>query len=143
MITTHTLPDEMAHIAFDVARYMRQRMLQKACGPTHIAQVHALLAIQSHPGMTMKELATTMHITSPSATTFVDRLVRLGHVKRLSDAMNRKLVRLHVTEKGQIALQEAMAERRKVLAEILSALSPSELLSLKSIMKKILTRSHH
>jgi DNA-binding MarR family transcriptional regulator len=138
---TNVLPvtDDIAQLTFDLGRCLRQKMLQCSDSGMHIPQMHALLFIQSHPGITMKELATMMRVTSPSATSFVDRLVKLGHVRRASDATNRKLVRLHLTEDGAESLKHTMADRRKMLLHILSVLSPADQESLKSIMQKLIT----
>ena len=132
--------DEIAKLTFDLGRCLRQKMLRSTEGCMHIPQMHALLFLQSQPGITMKELAEMLRVTSPSATTFVDRLVKLGHIRRARDATNRRLVRLHLTPAGAVALKKTMLQRRKILLEIVSVLSLSDQITLKSIMQKLLIR---
>lgn len=106
-----------------ISRMLRKRM---ACSmgdeDANFLQIHALMYIKEHEGMTMKELASHMQITSPSATSFVDRLVKLGWVERVTDAQNRKLVRLKVSKEGQLMLHTQMKARRDDMRSVLSLL---------------------
>lgn len=131
--------DDIAKLMFDLGRCLKQKTLQSPEGCMHMPQMHALLYIQSHPGITMKELAEMLRVTSPSATSFVDRLVKVGHVTRATDATNRRLVRLHITDAGAKSLEKTMSEHRKILFHILSVLSPADQVSLQSIMEKLIT----
>ncbi|TSC57258.1 MAG: MarR family transcriptional regulator [Candidatus Peregrinibacteria bacterium Greene0416_19] len=97
-------------------------------------QLHALFFIDQHPGVTMKEVAELLSVTSPSATSFIDRLVKLGWVERLQDERNRKLVRLRMTERGRSVVQEKMAEKRKSMRQLLEALSHVEQIQLRDIL---------
>jgi len=131
--------DDIAKLTFELGRCLKQKMLHTVDGCMHIPQMHALLYIQSHPGITMKELAEMLRVTSPSATSFVDRLVKIGHIKRATDVTNRRLVRLHITNAGAESLKKTMSEHRKILLHILSVLSPTDQESLRSIMQKLIT----
>lgn len=133
------ITDDIAKLTFDLGRCLKQKMLHNVDGCMHMPQMHALLYIQSHPGITMKELAEMLRVTSPSATSFVDRLVKIGHITRATDATNRRLVRLHITDAGAQSLEKTMSEHRKILFQILSVLSPADQVSLKSIMEKLIT----
>lgn len=131
--------DDIAKLVFDLGRCLKQKAFQGPDGCMHMPQMHALLYIQSHPGITMKELAEMLRVTSPSATSFVDRLVKAGHITRATDATNRRLVRLHITDAGAESLKKTMFEHRKILLQILSVLSPTDQLALRSIMQKLIT----
>lgn len=89
-------------------------------------QVHGMLAIAEHPGITMKELAEHLHVTSPSATSFADRLVKQQWVGRSTDATNRKLVRLTLLPKGRTALDRAVAEHSAVMRELFLLLTDED-----------------
>ncbi len=106
-----------------ISRMLRKRM---SCSmgdeDANFLQIHALMHIREHEGMTMKELASHMQITSPSATSFIDRLVKLGWVERVTDAENRKLVRLKVSKEGQLMLHTQMKARRDDMRSVLSLL---------------------
>lgn len=86
-------------------------------------QMHGLFIIAEHPNITMKELAEALHVTSPSATSFVDRLVKLKWVKRSADRKNRKLVRLSLKPAGTAALRTGMKQHSAMMHELFSLLS--------------------
>jgi MarR family transcriptional regulator, organic hydroperoxide resistance regulator len=111
-------------LTLDVSRYMRKRMcdpLESNKGPSML-QLHALIVIREHDGITMKQFAEGLQITGPTATTFVERLVRLGWVKRQRDRENRRLVRLKLTAAGVAIIRRMLEHRRKVMARVLSQL---------------------
>ncbi|MSR86879.1 MarR family transcriptional regulator, partial [Candidatus Peribacteria bacterium] len=66
------------------------------CG-ANLLHIHSLFLISEQEGLTMKEIAKSLHITSPSATSLVNRLVDMKWVGREHDTENRKLVRLRLT----------------------------------------------
>lgn len=137
--TIHDHPiDTLVQSVYELGRTLRQRMVSCDMGDLHMGQIHALLFVQEREGITMKELAGLLRVTSPSATSFVDRLVKLGYVVRLQDPKNRRLVRLKISEAGTKMLREKMAERRKIFAEILSVLSDNDQKTLSAILRKVL-----
>lgn len=89
-------------------------------------QMHGMFVIAEHPHITMKELAELMHVTSPSATSFVDRLVKLKWVKREADARNRKLVRLRVQPEGRTQLAKCLKEHSMIMHTLFSLLSKAD-----------------
>lgn len=131
--------DRLISSTFEVSRIMRQHLCDSG-NKVNFLQIHALLIISDQKGITMKELASALHITSPSATTFVDRLVKLGWVERKADPKNRKLVRLSLTRTGTAALHQVHAERSKVVRTLFSFLTSREQELLAEIHEKILRR---
>lgn len=108
----------------DITRLMRQQMGSlKKTSSMNPMQIHALLIIKEHDGLTMKEFATFLHVTSPSATSFVNRLVRMKWVKRIADKTNRKLVRLTLSEEGLKCLTTKMKEHSSMMRDLFTLLS--------------------
>lgn len=130
--------DSLVQSVYELGRVFRQKMMCCESGEIHMGQIHALAHIQENPRMTMKELADALHITSPSATSFVDRLVKLELVERLQDNNNRRLVRLKLSFKGEKMLKQKIAERRKIFAEVLAGLSQKDQKILFNILQKII-----
>jgi len=89
-------------------------------------QMCAMFIINEHDGITMKELAKNLSITSPSATSLVNRLVRMKWVTRLADPENRRLVRLTMATAGKSIMQTAMQARAKAMYEVLSLLTSDD-----------------
>lgn len=133
--------DRITELMVEFPRLMHRRMLH-TCRQNAVAnmlQIHALAHLHEQEGMTMTELAKILQVSSPSATSFVNRLVKTGWVERSSDVKNRKLVRLHVTPAGERVLQHTRQARNDVFAEILQALTTEECLAFEQIMRKLLT----
>jgi DNA-binding MarR family transcriptional regulator len=131
--------DRLIDSTWEFGRVMRRMMLGGQHGDTRInpLHIHALFLVAEKPGTTMKEFATGMHVTSPSATSMVNRLVRLKWVKRGHDKVNRKLVRLQLTQEGKRVLREKDAKRRSILRGIFGLLTPSEQRQLAQLHEKL------
>ncbi|MFA6039142.1 MAG: MarR family transcriptional regulator [Candidatus Peribacteraceae bacterium] len=136
-----TPSDAIIRYSFGLTRVIRHMMicLQEEGITVNFLQIHALALIEDHPGMTMKELADVLHVASPSATSFVNRLVRSKLVSRSHDAKNRKLVRLTLTKEGKVTLREKRTKRTALLKEHLHLLTREEQRQLANILKKLHT----
>lgn len=105
----------------------------------HMLQVHALGFVEHHPGITMKELASMLCITSPSATAFADRLEKQGLIRRRHDSKNRKLVRLSVTPRGKAILKKKIAEKKTLITGVLRCLPARDQKTLARLLEELLT----
>jgi DNA-binding MarR family transcriptional regulator len=128
--------DRIMGSALMISRTLRQKMACKDMD-ANMLQVHALVHIREHKGMTMKELADHLKITSPSATSFVNRLVKLKWVDRVTDSENRKLVRLEVSPEGERMLQTNIKERKEDMRVILSLLPAKDQEELARILSSL------
>ena len=64
------------------------------------AQLRVMFLMLQQPGVTAGELAARLAVTPPTISGIVDRLVRLELVRREDDESDRRLVRNHLTNKG-------------------------------------------
>ncbi len=126
----------------EFGRIMRHQLICAPGAQVNFVQIHALMVIGEQSGITMKELATGMHVTSPSATSLVNRLVKLKWVDRKHDTKNRKLVRLKLTPKGAAELKNKQEARAKVLRELFGFLSSTEQETLAAIHEKLIHAYH-
>lgn len=133
--------DDIIDTAMDFGRDMRRRMMKSGKSDLHMGQVHILACVKEQPRITMKEIADHMKVSSPTATSFVDTLVKLGFLVRKHDARNRKLVRLSITKAGRTTLTTKMAEKKAAVATLLSVLSSEDRRALHSILKKLVSHS--
>ncbi len=135
---TSTSLDEIMDSAIDLMRIIRHKMACDARGSSlNFLQIHALALINDKEGITMKELADILHISSPSATAFVNRLVKMGWLTRLHDRKNRKFVRLRMTPRGRLVLRRHKLKRITSIRSALSILTSSELAVFARILKKL------
>jgi len=72
-------------------------------------------------------LAEQLRVTPPTVTGLVDRLVRMGVVRREEDSRDRRLVRNVLTERGQEVLGEVEREGRAFLTQLFERLSDGQL----------------
>lgn len=134
-LTHHT-----AQLMFQLSRILHQAMTQKMKNERlSLMQLHVMFFIHEHAGITMSELAKYLKITSPSASVFVNRLAKLGWIKRSQDKKNRKLVRLALTSEGQMIIQEKLSDKQQVVMSLLSLLSPDDQKELSRIFQHLLT----
>jgi len=76
------------------------------------AQHQLLLAIRGHPqpaGPTIRDTAGYLQLKHHSVVGLVDRAEDLGLVRRARDAEDHRVVRLHLTAKGTVALERLSA----------------------------------
>jgi DNA-binding MarR family transcriptional regulator len=93
--------------------------------------------IEAKGSLKMKELAKELNISLPAATKIVDRLVRLGLVKREFGSLDRRVVKVALTSKGKKILETTKKERKKVIEKVFGELSLKEREIYLNILKKI------
>lgn len=146
--------DRLIDSTYDFGRFMRKQMMGHSSSGSgssgkneNLLHVHALFLISEEEGLTMKKFADSLRVSSPSATSLVNRLVKMQWVGRLHDEENRKLVRIRLTPLGKRILKEKHDRRREVLRHVFGHLSRSEQLQLARLHEKlsraISTRIHH
>lgn len=107
--------------------------------PGTVAQRFALRVIAAHPGLTMTDLAEATLTTRSAISEVVVRLVRQGYVRRETDALDHRRIRLSLTADGAIAnaaLGEQWPER---LIRALDELAPATCATLAEAMESWIT----
>jgi DNA-binding MarR family transcriptional regulator len=92
-----------------------------------VTQLLVLFSLRETPGMPAGILAEDLRVTPPTVTGLVDRLVRMGLVRREEDPKDRRLVRNVLTERGKEALGEVEREGRALLTQLFERLSAAQL----------------
>jgi len=102
------------------------------------AQLAALLAVHARPGSTVSDIATSTGLTHSGAVRAIDRLSRAGAVERRS-GRDRRTVALHCTQAGRSRARTALAQRKRALERVLSALTARETETLRRLATKLLS----
>jgi len=122
-------------------RYMHAVRLaerdQMAKGSLSVPQYWALLYIGGHGPCPMNEICEAMNLKCSSASGLVDRLSKLGMVKRARDPKDRRSVLVSVTAKGSKAVQHSREEKRQMIAKMFEPLSDKERMQYLSLVEKI------
>lgn len=108
-------------------------------------QFNALLILRNHGNLTIGELGEKMYLACSTATDLIDRMERNGLVERRRDQNDRRVIRLHVKEKGMEMVQAVMAARKRYLSGILDQISEEEILVMINGMRhlqELMTGAH-
>jgi len=85
----------------------------------------------------MHSISRNLGIKAPTVTGIMDRLVKLGLVKRHASEFDRRGVLAKITSKGHRILEQIHAERRRTLIEAFSPLSAQERSDYLAILEKV------
>lgn len=119
-------------------RIMRHKMITLAKhSKINLLQMHVLGMIAEHPGITMKHIAAALMVTAPTATAFIERLVKSKLVKRMPDPANRKLVRLAVTPSGRRFVAQTKRAQKRMMHGIIGVLPLSDQRTMARVMGRL------
>jgi DNA-binding MarR family transcriptional regulator len=90
---------------------------------------------------TPAELADMCGVTRATMTGLIDTLERDGLVKRELDKVDRRMMSVHLTERGHGVLRQALPGHCKNMARIMSPLSEAERKTLVRLLSKILKQA--
>lgn len=117
---------------------MRTRLLRgRKLDPSTWLQVETMKFIADTDAPKMKEVATYLSITAPSATALITELVKGGFVSCAADTNDRRASRLSLTMKGKTEVKKAIARGKKLLEGMFSGLSKTELDALIRALEQI------
>ena len=87
--------------------------------------------------MTIGELSNKMYLAFSTTTDLIDRMEKNELVVRVKDPHDRRVVRIHLLDKGKQMIDEVIQKRQGYLQDILFNFSSDEVLQLKDSLMKI------
>lgn len=102
------------------------------------AQLWALHAIASRPGINVGQLAHELGIHQSTASNLVVRLIELGHIERKRDDRDMRIVSLKLTRLGKSAVRNAPKPAIGMLQQALLSLPNERLTSLHSNLDELI-----
>ena len=102
-----------------------------------LPQYLSLELIDSYGLLKMKEIARELNVTLPAATGMIERLYKLGLVKREYEPRDRRVIEIILTPKGKKVLNDVRRKRRKAIEEVFSNLSERERRAYLNILRKV------
>lgn len=78
-------------------------------------QFSALNFLKDQSEVNVGDLAEFLQLSKSSATQLIERLVKMGLVKRISDKQDRRVIRLTITSKGE---DEFVALKKKIMEKM-------------------------
>jgi DNA-binding MarR family transcriptional regulator len=118
-------------------RFLASLMGELSRGKVSFPQFFLLGHLCSQGPSAMSCIATLMDHSMPAATGLVQRLEKLGYVKRTTDKADRRKVLVHATPKGGRLVEGIRQEMAANLGKVMDRLEPSEQRSWLDIYRKI------
>ena len=97
---------------------------------------NALRIVAGHgdAGLPSQSIADDMVCRNPDVTKLVDRLCKLGLVRRQRSTQDRRVICVHITAKGQAMLQKMKKPLAEVLSSLFTGLKKKELAQLNDLL---------
>jgi DNA-binding MarR family transcriptional regulator len=122
---SRTVPDDLREELEGVTAYQCEALV--------------FIAAFAEGSATMNDVARNQGVAVSSCTALIDRLQRQGMVERAADPADRRVVRVVPTERGLRLVERFRAHKQRVAREAISALTPEELETLLSLIRRMLT----
>ena len=103
-----------------------------------LPQMHTIEIIGIEGSLRMKELAEKIGITTGTLTVMIDRLEKLGYVKRKPHEKDRRSYIIVLTKKGEKQFNKHHELHVKLTEDITSTLTPEELETFSNTLGKML-----
>ncbi|MDQ0351188.1 DNA-binding MarR family transcriptional regulator [Alkalibacillus filiformis] len=87
--------------------------------------------------LTIGELSKKMYLAFSTTTDLVDRMEKNELIERVRDPKDRRVVRIHLLDKGKEIIDEVIEKRQEYLQEVLKTYSSEEVEKLRSSMTQL------
>ena len=136
---TNTQIDELTSLMFGVSRMIREQTAGKGgLDAVSLVQIKILAFVLEKKNPTMNEVAKSLLITAPSATSAITSLVKSGQLKRINDSKDRRIVRLNITSKGEKSFAKCRNNAVKIIEKMLEKLDQKEKKAFADTLRKII-----
>ncbi|WP_170875364.1 MarR family transcriptional regulator [Virgibacillus pantothenticus] len=95
--------------------------------PITSPQFIALQWLLEEGDLTIGELSNSISLAFSTTTDLVDRMEKNELVERVRDSKDRRVVRIHVLEKGKTIIHEVIEKRQHYLGEVLENFSDDQI----------------
>ncbi|AHN22809.1 MarR family winged helix-turn-helix transcriptional regulator [Lysinibacillus varians] len=132
--TVATVEKELRYIAAIVKQKGREIVSQYTITPP---QFVALQWLEELGDITIGDLSNRLYLAFSTTTDLVDRMEKNELVKRVRDENDRRVVVVHLLEKGERIIQEVIEKRQQYLQEMLVGFTEQEVAQLSSYLQKL------
>lgn len=117
---------EMLEVVPMIMRAIRSQMRSHRMRDLSVPQFRTLAFLGRYQGASLSDLAEHIGLSRPSASKLIDGLVARGLVSRKGSSVDRRRVRLALTNRGRATLRAARAAAQADLANRMAALPSGE-----------------
>lgn len=97
-------------------------------------QVMLLFFLQQNNGLSLTQISQGLMLENPTVTGLIDRLEKLGYVKRSDHPNDRRVYLVHLTKKGDMIAEKALPIVKKLNQEIKKGYSKEEVEDFKKVL---------
>jgi DNA-binding MarR family transcriptional regulator len=97
-------------------------------------QVMLLFFLQKNNGSSLTQISHGLMLENPTVTGLIDRLEKLGYVKRSNHPDDRRVYLIYLTEKGNMVAKRALPIIKKLNEEIKVGYSKDEIEAFKKVL---------
>ncbi len=101
------------------------------------SQMVTLMRVYEKATISIGDLSKQMHVSAPTVTGVIDRLVRNGYIRRTHDKIDRRKVNVELTNKGSRLVKRFLSEINKRWYKILMRLAEKDREDYLRILKRI------
>ncbi|WP_373892992.1 MarR family winged helix-turn-helix transcriptional regulator [Virgibacillus natechei] len=102
--------------------------------PITSPQFVAIQWLMDEGDLTIGELSKRISLAFSTTTDLVDRMEKNQLVERVRDLNDRRVVRIHVLDKGKTIIREVIAKRQEYLGEVLDKFSDEQTKTLSGLL---------
>lgn len=115
------------------------RALTKSLAPLDlkIGQLDVLMNLYRHPGMSQHDVARRLLVGRSNITMLLPQLETQGLLRRESDARDKRIMRLYLTETGEALLMKALKIYSALIERVMAQSSPTECDTMGEQMRRI------
>jgi len=100
-------------------------------------QYRVIRALGRFGAMPMNKVGEHMIVTPANITGLVDRLEGRGYLERQGKGIDRRVIQIELTRKGEAAYQQTSVQHRKLISRIMRVLGENERLNLARLLQRI------
>jgi DNA-binding MarR family transcriptional regulator len=115
------------------------RELGKALAPLDlkIVQLDLLMNLYRHPGTSQHDLARRLLVGRSNITMLLPQLEKQGLLRREADAKDKRVMRIHMTEKGEETLMQALAVYTALIDRVMAQSTADQCDAMGDVMRRI------
>lgn len=100
-------------------------------------QIQVLGLLYVYPQSTAKDIGDALYLSSSATTQLLQRLFDAGWVERKNDAIDRRSIRLSLTDQGSTVLHDYRSDKLSSISAVFSVLTDDELQAFVSAIAKL------
>ena len=133
------MPDRLSNEQeiLSLLHHVNRCLITTELGELSFVQVEALRLVKKHHTVDMGLFAKELAITPASASTLAERLVKGGYLVRVTDELDRRVVRLTLSDESMKRFSEIMTHKKNKMKDALDHMSAKEQDTLKELLTSL------